>query len=193
MPLQHSISSSKNALVINLDQVQVEEIVEEKLGYFLGKRPLGKNVLKSFYEPAEQALIETSLERLRGNQLKTAKVLGINRNTLKKKIMSYDLNIKELLIRQKALSCPHNRIFLSSISSMDLLFACRAKMALDSFQNKIPAENALRQICSPVEKRVIQRVLEFCKGNQIRASRFLGINRNTLKKKMSLINRVQAS
>ena len=193
MALHHSINSSKNALVINLDQVQIEEIVEEKLIYFLGKRPLGTNILKSFYEPAEQALIEISLERLRGNQLKTARVLGINRNTLKKKIMVYNLNIKKLLTRQKVLSCPHNRIFLSSISSMDLLSACRAKMALDNFQNKIPAENALRRMCSPVEKRVIQKVLEFCKGNQIRASRFLGINRNTLKKKMSLINRVWAS
>jgi len=193
MALQYSISSSKNALVINLDQVQVEEIVEEKLIYFLGKRPLGKSILKSFYEPAEQALVEISLEKLRGNQLKTAKVLGINRNTLKKKIMAYNLNTKELLIKQRTLSCPHNRIFLSSISSMDLLSVCRTKMALDSFQNKIPSENALKQICSPVEKRVIQRVLEFCNGNQIRASRFLGINRNTLKKRMNLINRIRAS
>ena len=175
MALQNSISSSKNALVINLDQVRVEEIVEEKLIYFLGKRPLGKNILKSFYEPAEQALIEASLEKLRGNQLKTAKILGINRNTLKKKIVTYDLNIKKLLIGQTALSCPHSRIFFKLYFLYGFCFSpAGPKWHWIVFKNKIPAENALRQTCSPVEKRVIQRVLEFCKGNQIRASPVFG-------------------
>ncbi len=193
MALNHSISYSKNALVIDLDQAQMEEIVEEKLIYSLRQRPLGNSILKNFYGPAEQALVELSLKRQKGNQLKTAKALGINRNTLKKKMRIYNLSIKELLMGQNALKCPHSRIFLSCISSMDLLTACRAKAELDSFQNKIPAESILKRVCAPVETRVIQRVLEFCKGNQIRASRFLGINRNTLKKKMNLSSRVRAS
>ena len=186
MAFNYSINCSKNALVINLDQVQVEEIVEEKLSYYLQQGNSGTNLLKLFYEPAEQALIELSLEKMRGNQLKTAKVLGINRNTLKKKIVFYQLNIKELLLRQGTLTGSHSRIFLGSISSLNLLSACRARMSLESFQKEFPKEKALKQICGPVERKIIRRVLDHCRGNRIRASQALGINRNTLKKKISL-------
>ena len=186
MNWNYSIHCSKNALVIHLDQVQMEEIVERKLLYFLDQRPLGRNILKNFYEPVEQALIEFSLEKMKGNQLKTAKVLGINRNTLKKKIVAYQLNIKELLIKPKN-DYPQSRLFLSSASSsLDLLSVCRAKLASKHSQNQFPKENVLKQIGQPVEKKIIQKVLEYSKGNQVRASQFLGINRNTLKKKMNL-------
>ena len=190
MNLNRSIHCSKNTLVIHLDQVQMEDMVERKLLYFLDQRPLGRNILKNFYGPVEQALIEFSLEKMKGNQLKTAKVLGINRNTLKKKIVAYNLNIKELLIKPKN-DYPQSRLFLSSASSLDLLSACRAKLASENPQNKIPMENALKRIGQPVEKKIIQKVLEYCKGNQVRASQFLGINRNTLKKKMNLTIGIQ--
>jgi two-component system nitrogen regulation response regulator GlnG len=39
----------------------------------------------------EKPLIEVSLKRLKGNQVQAAKLLGINRNTLRRKIQ--DLNI----------------------------------------------------------------------------------------------------
>lgn len=191
MAFNNSINSSKNAVVINLDQVQLEEIVEEKLLHFLSHSPPGIGILKSFYAPAEQALIEFSLEKFKGNQFRTAKFLGINRNTLKKKIVTYKLDIKQLLMKQRELHTPVNRIFLSSISSLNLLSACRAKMALANFQNTISSGNVLKQICHPVERRIIKKVLEHCKGNQIRASKFLGINRNTLKKKISFNTHVR--
>ena len=185
MSLNHSINCSKNVFVINLAQVQIEEIVEEKLLYFLSQMSLGYNVLKNFYEPPEQALIELILEKWKGNQLKSARALGINRNTLKKKIVAYNLDIKEILIQSKEMNYPQSRIFLSSAASLDLLSACRAKLAEANAQNQLPKENILKQICRPVEKKIIQRVLDYCKGNQIKASQVLGINRNTLKKKMN--------
>lgn len=39
----------------------------------------------------EKPLIKVTLQRLKGNQVQTAKLLGINRNTLRRKIQ--DLNI----------------------------------------------------------------------------------------------------
>ena len=185
MDLSYSINCSENAVVINLDQAHIEQIVEERLNKFLKKKPQGKSILKNFYEPVERALIEFSLIRQKGNQLKTAKILGINRNTLKKKIIAYNLNIKDLLMKQEGMGYPHNQIFLGSISSFDLLEACRAKMATENFQNELSEGEILKTICQPVEKTIIHRVLEYCNGNQIRASLFLGINRNTLKKKIS--------
>lgn len=188
MVLSRSIQSSRNALVIDLNQARIEDIVEEKLRHYLSQKPLDWDILKNFYEPVEQALIEFTLGKKRGNQIKTAKVLGINRNTLKKKIVSYRLNITELLTQSKSLSQSENNIFLSSADSLNLLSACRAKLAVKSFQDQMPKESLLKRICHPVESTIIKVVLNYCKGNQIRASRLLGINRNTLRKKTNLKN-----
>ena len=179
-----SINASNNALLIRLEKARLEDIAEKKLFYTLQQRPLGRQILKSFSEPIEKAVIEIFLEKHCGNQLKTALVLGINRNTLKKKIQNYKLNIQKVLMKDKKLVCLQNRIFISSMSSMDLFFACRAKLLLDNSKNNLPSSNVLKKICQPVERKVIQTVLDYCKGNQIRASQFLGINRNTLKKKL---------
>lgn len=54
-----------------------------------------KGVLyKSILEAIEKPLIEHILERTEGNQLKAARILGINRNTMRSKIkkLSIDVN-----------------------------------------------------------------------------------------------------
>lgn len=182
-----SIGSSENALVINLEKVQLEEIVEKKLTYFLNQRQnlFEQGIFRKFYTPVEQALLELALEKYSGNQLRAADFLGINRNTLKKKLTLYNLNIKALLLQKKERNYPISRIFLSSLSSLDLLSASRSKLAWMQIHNRIPGEKVLKQMGQPVEKKIIQTALLKCKGNQIRASRLLGINRNTLKKKVN--------
>ncbi|MGB2436484.1 MAG: helix-turn-helix domain-containing protein, partial [Candidatus Puniceispirillales bacterium] len=47
----------------------------------------------------EKPLITTTLKVTRGNQLKAADVLGINRNTLRKKIIALGIDPKSNLIR----------------------------------------------------------------------------------------------
>ena len=44
---------------------------------------------------AEKKLIEKALEKSFGNQSIAAKLLGINRNTLRLKIKKLDINVKE--------------------------------------------------------------------------------------------------
>lgn len=44
-----------------------------------------------FMNEVERPLIEESLKRMKGNQIRVARLLGINRNTLRRKIQ--DLNI----------------------------------------------------------------------------------------------------
>ena len=44
----------------------------------------------------EKPLLESVLHKLRGNQSHAAQVLGINRNTLKKKIDNYKIRVKKL-------------------------------------------------------------------------------------------------
>ncbi len=44
----------------------------------------------------ERALIEETLRRLKGNQVQVAKLLGINRNTLRRKILDLDISLETL-------------------------------------------------------------------------------------------------
>ena len=50
---------------------------------------------KSVLEAIEKPLIEHVLERTEGNQLKAARVLGINRNTMRAKIKKLGININQ--------------------------------------------------------------------------------------------------
>jgi len=47
-------------------------------------------------EQVERPLLEIALRAHNGNQVKTAQMLGINRNTLKKKIDNYKIRVKKL-------------------------------------------------------------------------------------------------
>lgn len=53
-----------------------------------------KGVLyKSVVEAVEKPLLEQTLERTEGNQLKAARILGLNRNTLRVKIKKLGINV----------------------------------------------------------------------------------------------------
>ena len=53
-----------------------------------------KGVLyKSILEIIEKPLIEHILERTEGNQLKAARILGLNRNTIRNKIKRLGINV----------------------------------------------------------------------------------------------------
>ncbi|MCU0665615.1 MAG: hypothetical protein MUF05_00755 [Candidatus Omnitrophica bacterium] len=49
---------------------------------------------KSVLEAIEKPLIEHTLERTEGNQLKAAKILGINRNTMRAKIKKLNISLQ---------------------------------------------------------------------------------------------------
>ena len=45
-------------------------------------------------ERIERPLIELTLKKTRGNQIRAAQILGINRNTLRKKIVDLRIEVK---------------------------------------------------------------------------------------------------
>ena len=80
-------------LVKSLDQYAIEDVVELKIARFLEQ--VGTFYPENMYElimsKAEKPLLVQILRRVGGNQVQAAKILGINRNTLRKKIKLYGI------------------------------------------------------------------------------------------------------
>jgi len=80
----------------NLDLGEsVERFLTEYIASF-GKELPPAGLHQRILEIVEPPLISAALTATRGNQFKAAELLGINRNTLRKKITSYDLQVVKI-------------------------------------------------------------------------------------------------
>jgi DNA-binding protein Fis len=72
----------------------IKDFLEDKLSGFLRGMTKMENskLYETVFSEVEKALISIVLKETQGNQLKAAKLLGINRNTLNKKVKEYKLN-----------------------------------------------------------------------------------------------------
>lgn len=74
-------------------ELSLEQIVECKVGHFFER--MGEveavSVHKAVIGQVERPLIRKCLEWAGGNKLRAARVLGINRNTLNKKVKEYGI------------------------------------------------------------------------------------------------------
>ena len=93
-----NLSSADNLLVANLQTVSLERLVKSKLEFLFQQREEAQVDLENLHqlvlEQVERPLIELALRAYNGNQVRTARMLGINRNTLKKKIDTYKIRIR---------------------------------------------------------------------------------------------------
>ena len=84
-------NQSDHLFVANLRLVSLEKLVKSKLEVLFNQQREAQVELDDLYsivlEQVERPLIELSLKAYNGNQVKTARMLGINRNTLKKKLI----------------------------------------------------------------------------------------------------------
>ncbi|MDH5769483.1 MAG: Fis family transcriptional regulator [Nitrospirota bacterium] len=88
-------TKSKNLLIQEARSCSIKEFLEEKLNRYLKEmsRLENSNLYKAVLSEVEKSLILIILKETEGNQLKAAKTLGINRNTLRAKIQEYKIRL----------------------------------------------------------------------------------------------------
>ena len=81
-----------------MHELAIDDIVREKMTQFFTKmgRHDVEGVYKAVIDKIERPLVEETLAHVRGNQLKAARILGINRNTLSRKIRSYNISTRDV-------------------------------------------------------------------------------------------------
>jgi two-component system, NtrC family, nitrogen regulation response regulator GlnG len=90
---RESVIERRDLFSADYHAVSVKEFLEDKLNGFLKEmKKLEKaNLYDTVVSEVEKALISIVLNETGGNQVAAAKILGINRNTLSKKIKEYKL------------------------------------------------------------------------------------------------------
>ena len=88
-----SVIEKKDLLIDEESSLSVKDFLEEKLRRYLKDmtRITNFNLYDTVIAEVEKALIGIVLRETSGNQLKTAKILGINRNTLRTKINKFKI------------------------------------------------------------------------------------------------------
>ncbi len=88
-----SLIEKKDLFNNDYDSSSIKDILEGKLSGILSKmiKVEQSNLYETLLSEFEKALFAIALKETKGNQLKAAKMLGINRNTLNKKIKLYKL------------------------------------------------------------------------------------------------------
>jgi len=89
------VSSRQNGRALSQDPL-LEDFVERKLKDFVKKSKAGqaRNLHTLLLKEVEKPLISLTLKETNGNQIQAALMLGMNRNTLRKKIKELKISLK---------------------------------------------------------------------------------------------------
>lgn len=90
---KHKKLTSKDIFTEFDDRLSIRNFLELKIGNFLSDfcRIENSNLYDTVIQEVEKALFSLVLSETGNNQLKASKILGINRNTLSKKLKNYNL------------------------------------------------------------------------------------------------------
>jgi two-component system nitrogen regulation response regulator GlnG len=96
-PKDFTLQNKPTTASLDVDQLSLEEIIRHKLvDYFRRMEGVDVDNLYSLViERVERPLIELTLKKTKGNQIRAAQLLGINRNTLRKKITDLRIELKK--------------------------------------------------------------------------------------------------
>ena len=96
-PKDFTLQNKPASATLEVDQLSLEEIIRHKLvDYFRRMEGVDvDNLYALVIERVERPLIELTLRKTKGNQIRAAQILGINRNTLRKKITDLRIELKK--------------------------------------------------------------------------------------------------
>lgn len=88
-----SLIEKKDLFVNDYDSYSIKEFLETKLNGYLDRMAKleSSNLYETVISEVEKSLLAIVLKETNGNQVKSARLLGINRNTLSKKIREYKI------------------------------------------------------------------------------------------------------
>lgn len=73
-------------------------------------------------------------------------------------------------------------------SSLSESVAAHLRDYFNAHPDRMPPAGVYDRVLAEVERPLIEQCLDVCHGNQIKAAELLGINRNTLRKKIRELN-----
>ena len=92
-PNAYGVNIREEDIIQRLEKYSIEDIVELKISRFLDQ--VGTNQIEDIHNliisKVEKPLIVQVLRHVGGNQVQASKILGINRNTLRKKMKTYGI------------------------------------------------------------------------------------------------------
>jgi DNA-binding protein Fis len=91
-----SVARAKAAASGDSAPLSLEDYVEWKMGDFVKgmRNGSGRNLHPMLISAIERPLITKALQETKGNQIQAAELLGLNRNTLRKKIQDLHIPVK---------------------------------------------------------------------------------------------------
>ncbi|OGW48410.1 MAG: hypothetical protein A2V62_01560 [Nitrospirae bacterium RBG_19FT_COMBO_58_9] len=94
--LMHVLSQQNAAGPNGKDALSLEDYLEWKMGDFVKgmRNGSGRNLHPMLITAIERPLITKALQETKGNQIQAAELLGLNRNTLRKKIQDLHIPVK---------------------------------------------------------------------------------------------------
>ncbi len=95
-------------------KLSLVEYVEAQFGEFVRAIKLGstQDLYPTFMRAVERPLIELALQETNGNQMQAARLLGVNRNTLRKKIGEFKISVEDCKgdrVKKKANQLGHSK------------------------------------------------------------------------------------
>ncbi len=95
-------------------KLSLVEYVEAQFGEFVRAMKLGstQDLYPTFMRAVERPLIELALQETNGNQMQAARLLGVNRNTLRKKIGEFKISVegcKTVRVNKKTTQLGHSK------------------------------------------------------------------------------------
>lgn len=93
--IDHSLSNSGVVNATPSDALSVSQVVERWAKTLFAADPSVEDAHSACLAEVEPPLLRAALRAARGNQIRAAQMLGINRNTLRKKLTAYGISSKE--------------------------------------------------------------------------------------------------